>query len=212
MSTRRAKEQHPVTTPTAPSIDPARSALLLMDFQPAILAAVPDGEQALERAHDALAWARKHNVQVAHVRVALAEGDRATIPAQNKTFAAAAAQGWLNDGLPHAETHESLTAATHENDILVRKVRISAFASDTDLRALLREKDIDTLILAGLSTSGVVLTTLRQAADDDFRLFVLHDATADPDADVHQVLTEKVFPQQAEVIATEDLHTLTQVA
>lgn len=200
------------TTPSTAGIDPARTALLLMDFQPAVLAAVPDGEQALERAHDALAWAREHDVQVAHVRVALAEDDRAAVPAHNKTFAAAASEGWLDDGLPHTDTHESLAAASHDGDILVRKVRVGAFASATDLRALLRQKGIDTLVLAGLSTGGVVLSTLRQAADEDFRIFVLEDATGDPDAEVHSVLTRKLFPQQAEVIFTKDLPTLTRAS
>ena len=201
-----------MTTPTVPTIDPALAALLLMDFQPAVLAAVPGGEQALERAHDALTWAREHDVQVAHVRVALAEDDRAAVPAHNKAFSVAASQGWLDDGLPHTDTHASLAAVTRESDILVRKIRISAFASETDLRVLLREKGIDTLVLAGLSTGGVVLTTVRQAADEDFRVFVLEDATGDPDAEIHRVLTRKLFPQQAEVIATGDLRGLTQAA
>ncbi len=67
-------------------------------------------------------------------------------------------------------------------------------------------------MLAGLSTGGVVLTTVRQAADEDFRVFVLEDATGDPDAEIHRVLTRKLFPQQAEVIATGDLRGLTQAA
>ena len=200
------------TTSTVPAIDPARAALLLMDFQPAVLAAVPEGEQALERAHLALAWAREHNVQVAHVRVALAEEDRAAVPAHNKTFAAAASQGWLDDGLAHTDTHESLVAASREDDIRVRKIRIGAFASATDLRALLRERGIDTLVLAGLSTGGVVLSTVRQAADEDFRILVLEDATGDPDAEVHRVLTQKLFPQQAEVIVVKELEALTQAS
>ncbi|WP_316769321.1 cysteine hydrolase family protein [Streptomyces sasae] len=86
----------------------------------------------------------------------------------------------------------------------------SAFASSTDVRGQLREQGVDTLVLAGLSTGGVVLTTLRQAADDDFRLYVLKDATSDPE--VHRVLTQKVFPHQAHVIETAELPTLTKTA
>ncbi|MFF1504644.1 cysteine hydrolase family protein [Streptomyces sp. NPDC058316] len=86
----------------------------------------------------------------------------------------------------------------------MRKIRFSAFAGDTDLRAERHARDVDTQVLAGLSTSGVVLTTLRQAADDDHRLFVLADAIADPDPEVHRVLMEKVFPRQAEIVATAD--------
>jgi nicotinamidase-related amidase len=69
----------------------------------------------------------------------------------------------------------------------------------SDLDVLLRAADARHLALAGIATSGVVLSTLRQAADLDFELTVLVDACADADAEVHRVLTEKVFPRQATV-------------
>jgi nicotinamidase-related amidase len=47
-----------------------------------------------------------------------------------------------------------------------------------------------------------VLSTLRQAADLDYRLVVLEDACADRDEEVHRVLTGKVFPRQAVVTTT----------
>ena len=62
---------------------------------------------------------------------------------------------------------------------------------------------LTSLVLAGISTSGVVLSTLRQAADLDFGLSVLRDACADADEEVHRVLCEKVFPRQAEVLDTD---------
>ncbi|MFF1746610.1 MFS transporter [Streptomyces mirabilis] len=197
------------TTPT-PALDPARTALLLMDFQPVVLGAVPDPQGVLARAGEALAWARAHGAHVVFVRVALAEKDAAAVPAHNKTFSQAVAAGYLTDGTAATAVHESLKA--EENDLTVRKTRISAFASDTDLRAELRARGVDTLVLAGLSTSGVVLTTLRQAADEDYRLFLLADATADPDPEVHRVLMEKVFPHQAEIISTADLAALSTAA
>jgi nicotinamidase-related amidase len=72
----------------------------------------------------------------------------------------------------------------------------------------LRERRIDTLILAGISTSGVVLSTVRDAGDRDYRVLVLADATADPEPDVHDFLTERIFPRQADVIAVADLDRL----
>jgi nicotinamidase-related amidase len=65
---------------------------------------------------------------------------------------------------------------------------------------LLRAGGIDTLVLAGIATSGVVLSTLRQAADMDFRLAVLKDACTDMDPGVHAMLMDKVYPRQAEVM------------
>lgn len=46
---------------------------------------------------------------------------------------------------------------------------------------------------------AVVLSTLRAAADLDFRLVVLRDCCVDRDPEVHRVLLDKVFPRQAEV-------------
>jgi nicotinamidase-related amidase len=64
---------------------------------------------------------------------------------------------------------------------------------------LLRGRGIDHLVLAGIATSGVVLSTLRQAADLDYRLTVLADGCLDADPEVHEVLLHKVFPRQADV-------------
>jgi nicotinamidase-related amidase len=69
---------------------------------------------------------------------------------------------------------------------------------------VLRAADVDHLVLTGIATSGVVLSTLRQAADLDYRLTVLADGCLDADPEVHRVLTEKVFPRQADVIRIAD--------
>ena len=75
---------------------------------------------------------------------------------------------------------------------------VSAFAgSDPDV--VLRALDARHLVLTGVSTSGVVLSTLRQAADLDYGLTVLSDGCLDADEEVHRVLTEKVLLRQAEV-------------
>jgi nicotinamidase-related amidase len=67
---------------------------------------------------------------------------------------------------------------------------------------VLRGLGVDSLVLTGIATSGVVLSTLRQAADLDYDLTVLSDACADGDPEVHRVLLEKVFPRQAAVVTT----------
>lgn len=198
-----------MTTAIQPIV-PSRTALLLMDFQPAILAAVPGGEDVLARAQQALSWARSHDIRVVYVRVAFGPADFAAVPDHNKAFAPVARRGYLADGTPETDLHGSLDV--RDEDIVVRKIRIGAFSETTGLHPSLRGQGIDTLVLGGLSTAGVVLTTVRHAADEDYRLYVLKDATGDPDPEVHRVLTEKVFPRQADVIATDDLWTLSKEA
>jgi nicotinamidase-related amidase len=79
---------------------------------------------------------------------------------------------------------------------------VSAFAG-TDLDMILRANGIETLVLAGIATSGVVLSTLRHAADADYKVVVAEDCCADRDPEVHRVLTEKVFPRQATIVKVE---------
>jgi nicotinamidase-related amidase len=93
--------------------------------------------------------------------------------------------------------------APRPDEPVIIKRRISAF-SGSDLDVLLRGANANALVLGGISTSGVVLSTVRQAADLDYRLTVLADACADPDPEVHRVLTEKVFPKQALVTTTDE--------
>ena len=76
--------------------------------------------------------------------------------------------------------------------------------SYTDLPTLLHARDVETLILCGLSTSGVVLSTIRHAADADYNIVVLEDACADHDPEVHRMLMTKVFPSQAEIMTVQN--------
>jgi nicotinamidase-related amidase len=198
-----------MSTSTTQTVIPAQTALLLMDYQQAVLGSLADPAPVLEHARQALAWARKNDVQVVYVRVAFTEEDFAGVPTHSKVFAPVAQNKFLLDGSPEAALDESLEV--RDEDILVRKTRFGAF-STSDLYRDLHAKGIDTLIIAGISTSGVVLSTLRDAGDQDYRLFVLADATADPDAEVHRVLTEKVFPHQADVLLTGDLDALSSSA
>lgn len=56
--------------------------------------------------------------------------------------------------------------------IIITKRRISAFVG-ADLAMILRVNDIDMLVLYGIATSGVVLSTLVEAADADYRVAVI---------------------------------------
>ena len=68
----------------------------------------------------------------------------------------------------------------------------------------MRAQDISQLVLCGIATSGVVLSTLREAADKDYQLTVLADCCVDGDEEVHRVLLSKIFPRLAEVIQASD--------
>jgi nicotinamidase-related amidase len=46
---------------------------------------------------------------------------------------------------------------------------------------------------------------VRDGHDRDYRVIVLADLCADPDPEVHELLTRKVFPNEAEVISAAEL-------
>jgi nicotinamidase-related amidase len=178
-----------------------------MDCQPAILAVLPDGEALLDRVEAAMADVRAHGGTIAHVRIGFTEADWDAIPATSKTFAPVAEHRLMHHEAPDMAIHERLTP--QEGDITVRKTRYGGMSA-TDLDRQLRDRDITTLIVSGVSTSGVVLSTVVDAADRDYQLYVLSDGVADPDAEVHNVLLRKVFPTRAHLIDTAGLHTLLQ--
>jgi nicotinamidase-related amidase len=171
------------------------SALLVMDVQVGIVARIGDPEELLDRLAQAVDAARSAGVPVIFVRVAFRPG-YPEIPASNKTFSALAGIGAFEESAAATQIHPRV--APRPGEVVVMKRRTSAFAG-SDLAEVLRAGGIDTLVLTGIATSGVVLSTLRQAADLDFGLVVLSDAVADADPEVHRVLTAKVFPRQAEV-------------
>ncbi|MFI9046847.1 cysteine hydrolase family protein [Streptomyces sp. NPDC053427] len=194
-----------MTTPTLPPIDPERTALLAMDFQDGIVPLAPDADALVERVKGAIADVRSAGGTIGYVRVAFTEDDWAAIPETNKTFSAVAAAKRMHHEDIATRIDERI--APEDGDIVVRKVRIGS-GSTTDLHQQLRDRGIDTLILAGISTSGVVLSTLNDAADRDYRVYVLSDGVADPDPEVHRVLVDKVFPSRAHVIDTIGLRAL----
>jgi nicotinamidase-related amidase len=114
-------------------------------------------------------------------------------------------RGELHADAPTSQIHGTLSP--QPGDISVRKVRVGAF-STTDLEQQLRERGVTTLILAGISTSGVVLSTVREAMDRDYQILVLNDACADPDPQAHAFLVETLFPRHATVVDVNDLQRL----
>jgi nicotinamidase-related amidase len=173
------------------------TALLVMDVQNNIASRFEGNEEVLLPFQKSVEAARRHTIPVIFVRVAFREGYPEVSP-RNKAFSALSRFGGMIDTA--MQIHK--TVQPQPGEPVVTKRRVSAFTG-SDLEVILRSRQIDTLILSGISTSGVVLSTLREAADKDFALTVLSDACLDADPEVHRVLMEKVFPRQAEVLTVD---------
>lgn len=186
-----------------PKIDAKRTAILAMDCQKAIVGFyVKDHEAFLDRSASLLNQARAAAMMVIHIKVGFRPG-LPEVGSRNPLF------GALKNSPQHQETFMTEKGDVHpalgpkEGDIVVVKHRVSAFAG-TDLDQILRANEIDTMILFGIATSGVVLSTLLHASDEDFRLIVLRDCCADQDAEVHSCLIDKFFPRRASVVSSSD--------
>ncbi|MGY5126010.1 cysteine hydrolase family protein [Streptomyces nigrescens] len=178
----------------------ANSALLVMDVQQDIVDIADDGSAYLPRLRTAIDGARTAGIPVIYVVIELRSGQPEVSP-RNRVLTAAVQAGLFTEGAPGTAVHHAV--APQQGDIVVTKRRASAF-SGSDLDLVLRARDIDSLVLTGIATSGVVLHTLCQANDRDFGLTVLADACLDTDPEVHRVLTERLFPQWSDVVAVED--------
>jgi nicotinamidase-related amidase len=179
------------------SLDPKTTALLVMDFQAAVVEmVVADKDALLARTVKLIAAARKASMRVIYVVVGFRPGYPEVSP-RNQSFGAIRETGRFIEGSAGTAVH--VAVAPKPGEVIVTKHRVSAFAG-TDLEVVLRSNGIETLVLSGIATSGVVLSTLRHAADADYELVVVEDCCADRDPEVHRVLTEKVFVRQAKVV------------
>jgi nicotinamidase-related amidase len=187
---------------TSLTVDRDSIAILCMDYQRDIVGAYPETRQReiLRQAGGVLTAARQAQISVVYVVVRFRDGYPEVSP-RNKLFQSLKSAGRLREGTPGAEIHPDV--APQPGEVIVTKRRVGAF-STTDLESVLKAKRITHLVLMGIATSGVVLSTVRWAADADYELTVLADCCADADDEVHRVLTQKVFPRQATVVSSEE--------
>ena len=152
-------------------------ALLVMDVQNGIVERFAEhAEPLLGELAQTIAAARTANVPVIYVRIAFRDGTP-EVSSRNKAFAERVGSNAMSETSEATQVHAAV--APEAGDVVVTKKRVSAFTGS----------DLD-----------VVLSTLRQAADLDYGLTVLRDCCADGDAEVHDVLLDKVFPRQATVL------------
>ncbi|MEE2692745.1 MAG: isochorismatase family cysteine hydrolase [Pseudomonadota bacterium] len=182
--------------------NPAHTALLVMDHQRLLVEGyMPDPDRHLKAVAAVVAKSRAGGLSVIYVRKAFRPGYPEVHDA-NIVFSAVRAGGRLLESDEMTEIPAAI--APTQDDIVVRGCRISAFEG-TELALILRARKIDTLVMFGIATSGVVLSTVRQGADMDYRMFVVRDLCGDNDAAVHDFLMDRILPRQAAVISSSEL-------
>ncbi|KAI0486538.1 isochorismatase hydrolase [Xylaria cf. heliscus] len=182
----------------------AKTAFILLDVQIGIVGMVKDAvntDEYLAKASSTLAAARKAGVLVVQVTTGFRPSYVDASP-RNQTTARVRASGQFKDTDPSVQLHPAIAEAAAD-DVHIKKRRISALYGN-DLDIVLRSSGVEKIVVAGLATSGAVLSTVRQAYDMDYEITVLADLCADPHPDVHDVLLNKVLAKQASVVKAEE--------
>jgi nicotinamidase-related amidase len=177
------------------ALDPKKTATLSLDLQEGIFSFAPGAVACVPAAAATVAASRNAGIRVIHVGLGFEPGYPEISP-KNARFSSLKEHGAFLKGSDSARIHADVF---QEGDLVIHKHRVGAF-SGNELSMVLRAQGVETLVLFGIATSGIVLSTVRAAFDLDFSCIVVKDACFDGDEEVHRVLTEKIFVGPATVV------------
>lgn len=199
------------------ALAPARTALIVVDMQyvdahpdwgigraakeagkaEAFAEYWPAVELAIAKQQRLLEAARRHGVQVIFTRIATLTRDARDVGRQHRLV-----------GLP--VPRDSRDACILEelkvkpDDVVLSKVSSSPFNS-TAIDRLLRNLDIDTLLVCGVVTNGCVEGTVRDASDLGYQVVMIEDACAAVTPGLHQAAITNLKDGFCNVRTTDDV-------
>ena len=184
-------------------LDKNATALLIADFYAEMMGSLPHAvdRKVVDKTRDLQRAARNAGILVCYSATVFRPG-YLEISDRNKTFSQRKNSGQEPVSNPVQLIPPSVRPMPGE--VVVGKHRVNALFG-TDLDMVLRSNNIETLVILGYATSGVVLSTVRYAADLDYRLLVVEDCCSDQDPEVHDFLTQRIFPRQTGVVGSEDV-------
>jgi nicotinamidase-related amidase len=149
----------------------------------------------IESIRQAIAAARTANLPVIFVKAEFREGYPDVSP-RSRVFSQLAKVGRLIPEDPGCAFEPSVEPVP--GDVVVTKKRTSAFTG-SDLQVVLRSQQIEHLVLLGLRTTGVVLSTVSEGAGLDYEMTVLSDCCSDVDPELETMVLERVLSRYATV-------------
>ena len=184
-------------------LDKKHTALLIADFYADQMSNLPhaSSRNCLAKTLPLRAAARSAGILVCYSATVFRPG-YVEVSDRNKIFSERKRTGGPAIADPLKVIHPDMLPG--DGEPVVGKRRVNAMFG-TDLQVILGAHNIDTLIMLGFATSGVILSTTRYAADADYRLYVVEDCCADYDAATHDFLCRKVLSRQAAVVQSTDL-------
>jgi nicotinamidase-related amidase len=179
-------------------IDPRKTALVAIDLQNAVVRMDPAPYAAADvvsnnrRIADVL---RATGGLVVWVRVDINQAIRLPVDVP---------MAFEGKQLPSELMEIAPSAGFQDGDLLITKYHWGAFTG-TPLEQQLKARDIDTIILTGISTNAGVESTLRQGTGLGFAFVVAEDACSGRDADEHRFAFQNIFPRLARVRSVDEV-------
>lgn len=187
---------HSMTDPIPPIV-PAQTALVVMHYQTDILALFPSvAPTLLANTRKLCDAARSRGVSVYFAKIHFSPGYPEVSPLNRN------GQGIKRLGL-FVDDQISPELERRDSEPLIVAHRASVFFG-TDLQVRLFAQGIDTLLMVGIASTGVVLSSVAYASDADFRLFTVKDCCYDPDQVVHDHLFATAFDSRTTVLSLAD--------
>jgi biuret amidohydrolase len=210
--------------PADPDLTPSTTALLIIDVQNTYLArpdrgSLPDGEQrrydawtpfhermhnsVIPRTQDLLAAFRKAGIECLFARIACHTKDGRDRSLSQKM------PGWNNLLLPKGDMPGQIIAglAPQGDEIEVTKTTDSALTG-TNLRLILTNLGIKTVVCCGIFTDQCVSSTVRSLADESFGVVVIEDCCAAGSDDLHHKELEIINMIYGHVMSSHELKAL----
>ncbi|MFQ6029247.1 MAG: cysteine hydrolase family protein [Dehalococcoidia bacterium] len=185
------------------NLDKAHTTLLIADFYAEMMNTLPHAvdRQVVAKTQAVQQAARQAGLLLSYSATVFRPG-YVEISDRNKTFSQRKASGQPAQSDPLQVIHPAVLPI--DGEVVAGKHRVNALFG-TDLDMTLKSNNIDTIVMLGYATSGVVLSTTRYAADSDYRLYIIEDCCSDSDPEVHDFLMTKIFPRQADIVTAEDV-------
>jgi nicotinamidase-related amidase len=179
------------------------TALVLIDLQKGIVAmpTVPhSATEVMQRANLLAKTFRAKGATVVYIRVDMANTLQLPVDQPSRDPDAPPPPALASELAPEA----GFDAGPGSNDLLITKRHWGAFAG-TDLEQILKQRGVDTVVLAGIATNIGVESTARQGTGLGFAFVLVEDACAARDAEAHRSSFERIFPRLARVRNTDEV-------
>jgi nicotinamidase-related amidase len=179
------------------TLDPKTTALVLIDLQNGILSRDTkpySTSEVVERSRKLADTFRAKNAPVVYVRVVMS--DFLSLPADEVMI--------LPKDMPAHFSEIAESAGMQSGDLLISKRHWGAFAG-TGLEHELRNRGIETVVLAGIATNIGVESTLRQGTGLGFAFVTVEDACSTFSKEMQDFAFSTIFPRLSKVRKTQQI-------